>query len=56
MDTQTRINERKSIFAYIFLLKGGAISHCSKKHSVMSTMEDELVAASTAAQETIWLG
>jgi hypothetical protein len=50
-------NERKSTLSYAFILRGGAVSWCSKKQSciALSTMESKYVACSAAVQETVWL-
>uniref|UniRef100_A0A2N9ER04 Integrase catalytic domain-containing protein n=1 Tax=Fagus sylvatica TaxID=28930 RepID=A0A2N9ER04_FAGSY len=50
-------NERKSTSGYAFILRGGAVSWCSKKQSciALSTMESEYVACSAAVQEAVWL-
>uniref|UniRef100_A0A2N9EKF5 Integrase catalytic domain-containing protein n=1 Tax=Fagus sylvatica TaxID=28930 RepID=A0A2N9EKF5_FAGSY len=50
-------DERKSTSGYAFILRGGAVSWCSKKQSciALSTMESEYVACLAAIQEAIWL-
>ncbi|XP_043710345.1 secreted RxLR effector protein 161-like [Telopea speciosissima] len=50
-------DERKSTLGYAFVLGGGAVTWSSKKQIciVLSTMESEYVACSTAIQEAVWL-
>lgn len=51
------LEHHKSIFAYVFLLNGGAITWASMKQTciVLSTMEVEFVVATTTVQECVWL-
>nr|KYP44835.1 Retrovirus-related Pol polyprotein from transposon TNT 1-94 [Cajanus cajan] len=51
------IDTRKSIFGYVYLLAGGAISWKSAKQTVIvaSTMEVEFVACFEATVQTNWL-
>ena len=50
-------DDSKSQTRYIFTLKGGAVSWCSYKQSVVagSTCEAEYIAASEAANEGVWM-
>lgn len=51
------LNTRKSITGYVFLNGSGAITWASRKQPIvtLSSMEAEYVAASSAAQEAVWL-
>lgn len=50
-------NSRKSITGYVSLLNGSVVTWCSQKQRIvaLSSMEAEYVAASTAAQELLWI-
>ena len=50
-------NTRRSVGGYVYLIAGGAVSWSSKKQSsvALSSTEAEYMAASSAAQEAIWL-
>uniref|UniRef100_A0A2N9HFT4 Integrase catalytic domain-containing protein n=1 Tax=Fagus sylvatica TaxID=28930 RepID=A0A2N9HFT4_FAGSY len=50
-------DDRKSISGHAFILGGGVVSWCSKKHSciALSTMESEYVACLAIVQEAVWL-
>ncbi|PKI60665.1 hypothetical protein CRG98_018912 [Punica granatum] len=56
-DFQSNVDDRKSIFDYIFTCNGGAVSWKSSKQdtTVDSTTEAEHIAASDAAKEAIWI-
>ncbi|XP_035223961.1 secreted RxLR effector protein 161-like [Stegodyphus dumicola] len=50
--------DRRSTTGYVFLIGGGAVSWCSKKHQptiATSTTEAEYMALSAATKEAIWL-
>jgi hypothetical protein len=49
-------DDRKSTSGFVFVLKGGAISWCSKKQPTiaLSTCEAEYLALSHAMQEAVW--
>ena len=51
------LQDRKSTSGYVFFLNGAPVSYCSKKQLsvALSTAEAEYMAASLAAQETMWL-
>ncbi|XP_038891601.1 secreted RxLR effector protein 161-like [Benincasa hispida] len=51
------LNDRKSTSGYVFMLGSGAISWSSKKQSIvtLSTIEVEIVAATSCACQAIWL-
>ena len=51
------VGDRKSIFGFLYLYAGGAVSWKSSKQScvALSTAEAEYVALSAAAQESVWL-
>ena len=48
---------RKSTSGFIFMLNGGPVSWCSKKHSTvaLSSTEAEYIALTLTAKEAIWL-
>jgi hypothetical protein len=56
-DWEGDLDDRKSMFGYIFTLAGGAISWCSMKQDsvALSSMEAEYIAAPEAAKEGMWL-
>ena len=51
------VDERKSIFGFVFLLGNSAISWSTKKQTcvALSTMESEFIALSSTVQERVWL-
>ena len=53
----TDLDDSKSQTGYVFILKGGAISWCSSKQSVVagSTCEAEYIAAQETANEGVWM-
>ena len=48
--------DRKSISGFVVMFEGGAVSWGSKKQTsvVLSTVEAEFIAASTAVKEILW--
>src|SRR6202035_1190951 len=51
------MEDRKSVFGYLFTLAGGAVALTSKKQItvVLSTMEAELIALNEAGKEAVFL-
>ena len=50
-------DDGKCTSGYVFLLRGGAISQCSKKQSCVAkrTMEAEYIACSSVISEAVWI-
>ena len=57
LDFQSDIDNRKSIFGFVFTLGKGAISwrSCKQDTTADSTIEAEYIAASEAAKEAVWI-
>ena len=56
-DFQSDIDDRKSIFRFIFICNGGAVSWKSSKQGVTtnSIIEAEYIVASDTAKEDVWI-
>lgn len=54
---EINLDDRKSTSGYVFLIGGSAVSWASKKQPIvtLSTTEAEYVAATSCAQQAIWL-
>ena len=56
-DMADDVDTRKSASGYVYTLASGAISWCSRLHTIfaLSTTEAEYISATTASKIAIWL-